>query len=301
MKSYKQFYEWLRTMVRESKFANHYPHLEKVFRKIIPCESSEVYAMAVSKSDDKFFLFVNPDYYIENKKYFRGILAHELLRQLDLAHPRTPLDAVLIGDVVDAEVGTELVRNAAVRERRRLHLVPCVGRVLLEVAAALVHGPEIHRAAAVAGEVHSPLPPHRALARSWIVRRQRRGFGVAVRETPEVLRGSALVTLGVAALEWEAREEERSAGFVVDAVAGLGKRHYGALGRLRVQTHKLPVWKRAVDLGGIEDVAVRRPADHAAARALVGQSRWQATRQRHDVDLCGPLVGADEREQRPVG
>ena len=76
------------------------------------------------------------------------------------------------GDVVDMDVGHELVGDAARVEARGAGVEALVEGVLAEPAALQVHGPDVHVAVAVAQKVDAVLPDQRVLARAGVVRRQ---------------------------------------------------------------------------------------------------------------------------------
>src|SRR4029078_12691170 len=90
--------------------------------------------------------------------------------------------------------------------RRRVNAA--VLRVLPGIAAAFGDRPDVHRPVAIAEKVDATVPEHRILARAFVVRRQRRGFLVPLREAPQVLCRAALVSLGVAPFTRESSEIE---------------------------------------------------------------------------------------------
>ena len=72
-------------------------------------------------------------------------------------------------DVVEMQVGAQLINDAALRKRRRFDIPALMARVLFEAAAIVVHRPQIHGSIAVADEIDSTVPPHRILAGARIV------------------------------------------------------------------------------------------------------------------------------------
>jgi hypothetical protein len=125
----------------------------------------------------------------------------EIGRQNDVDPPVAPG-----GDVVDMEIRDELIDDPAVLEGRRARVEFLVECQLLEAFSARVHGPQVHDPVAVAHEIDPPVPGQGVLACPCVVRGQGRRFAPRP-ELPEALDRSALVALGVAALEREAREK----------------------------------------------------------------------------------------------
>ncbi len=156
-------------------------------------------------------------------------------------------------------------------------------------------------AVAVAQEVDAVLPDQRVLARAGVVRRQGRRLGGAESIRPEVLGRSAFVPLGVAALEGEAREIERSSRGVERTVGRLaeGQERFGIGGR--VENDELGIGQGRILLCGVEDLAVRRPAGDGPALAREGAAHGQSAGEGHRIDLGRALVLGGEGQRLPVG
>ena len=199
-------------------------------------------------------------------------------------------------DVENAEIGHELVGDAARVEARGAGVEALVGRVLLESAALEVHGPDVHGAVAVAQEIDPALPDHRVLARAGVVRGEGRGLVGPERVGPQVLGRAALVALGVAALEGETGEVERLARGVERSVGGLAERQEGLRVRGRVEDDELGVGQGRVFPGGVEDLAVRRPAGDGRRAA---RRRCGARAGRPRAASCRPRSGPRIGRRRP--
>ena len=202
-------------------------------------------------------------------------------------------------------VGAELVGDTAVVEGGAGGVPAGVERVLFRIASVRFHGPEVDGAVAVGEEVDAAAPPHGVLAGSGEVGGERRGFRVAVGKPPKVLGGAALVALGVAALEGQAREEQRLAGFVVGAVGRLGQRHEPAHGRefrlAYVEGEEAGLRQGGLGFGADEDFAVGRPADEVDGGGVPGAAARDAAVDGHGVDLGGAVVLAGEGHGLAVG
>src|SRR5690242_5073240 len=170
---------------------------------------------------------------------------------------------------------------------------------LLEILPALVHGPEVHDAVAVAGEVDAPLPHHWRAARAIVVAGELFGvFGVG-REAPDVLRGTASIALGVAALEGEAREEERAV--VVGAVARLGEWHERRHVRSWVDLGELRVGERREMARRVENLSLGGPARDDRRATLEGAPRRRSAVDRHGIELRRSFVRGREGDGLSVG
>src|SRR5258707_1125176 len=98
-------------------------------------------------------------------------------------------------------------------------------RVLFEIAAVLIHGPQVHGAVAVTHKIDAVIPPQGAFAGSGVIGGERNRFR-AGREFPDILRGATLIALGLTALKIEAREEKRVPGGIVGALRSLAQWNY---------------------------------------------------------------------------
>ncbi len=118
------------------------------------------------------------------------------------------------------QVGAKLVDNTTCRKRWILHIPAFLVRVLAQTLSVFIHRPEIHHTIAITQEVDATLPVHGVLTGAGIAGGERDGF-LTRQILPKALRGSTLVTFGVASLEGEASEKESLAGAVVRALRGL--------------------------------------------------------------------------------
>ena len=171
-------------------------------------------------------------------------------------------------DVVEVQIGAHLVDDAALRKATVALDVPTLMvRVLFEVLSVRIHRPEVHAAIAIGEEIDAAVPPHGVLAGAREVAGERHGF-LARGVLPNLLRGSALVALGLAALKWQAREEEGvAAGSQTPCAAWL--RGTSSMRFSRVDGGELSVGQRRVAAGGVEDFAARSPADDLASPSKV--------------------------------
>src|SRR5579872_2931907 len=154
-------------------------------------------------------------------------------------------------------------------------------RMLAEVLAGLIHGPEVYGAVAVAEEIDTAVPAHGILAGSVEIARDWHGF-LAVRILPEILCGAALVALGVAALKIHTSKEQRAA-LAEGALRGLTQRHdLNAI--VGVDGGELSVGQRGVAPRRVEDFCVGSPAYNRRV-ALERSADRQAAGGRYRVDL----------------
>ena len=207
---------------------------------------------------------------------------------------------VIRPDVVEVDVRSELVDDPTGVQGRGLHVQSHVVRVLLEVGPALVHGPEVHRAVAVACEVHPALPPHRVLAGTGEVGGQRDRLGASLDERPDVLGCSSTVPLRVAALERKPREEQRLAVRVVATIAGLRQREKPMSPAADVERDQLLTRQRGVVARRVEHPAVRGPARDQGIAALPRPAGREAACQGHGEDLGRAFIRSRECDHRPI-
>ncbi len=222
-----------------------------------------------------------------------------LARLIEIGVERDRHDLILpIGDVKKMNIGAELVGDAAAVQRGAGGVPAGVVRVLFEIAAVGFHRPEVHCAVAVAEEINAALPRHRRLACARIVGGERDCFGVAVGIFPEVLRSAAFVAFGMAALKRQAREEERLARIVVNAVGRLVERHRPAFRGdflfVEVEHDEPRLGQSRIGVRAGEDLAVRRPADERDRGPVERAPPRRAAGERHGVDLSGAVVMTDE-------
>ena len=112
---------------------------------------------------------------------------------------------------------------------------------LLQLLALGIHGPEVHGAVAIGDEINALSPPHRRLAGAGEILGKRAGLGLAGSVFPQMLNGSALVTFGAAALEWQARKVECFARGIEYAIARLAQGQQRLLAGLEVNRGELPI------------------------------------------------------------
>ncbi len=203
--------------------------------------------------------------------------------------------------VEDVDVGHELVGDPAVVETGRAGVIALVESVLLEVAALEVHGPDVHRAVAVAQEIDPVLPDHRILAGPGVVGRQRDGLFAAEDEGPQVLGRAALVALRVTALEREPGEEERLACRIERSVGRLVEGKQGLGVRLGVEDNELGVGQGRKFLRRVEDLAIGSPAGDRRRLPGEGAADGETSGEGHGVDFGRPLVLGGEGQGQAVG
>ncbi len=229
-----------------------------------------------------------------------GVLDPPLAELVEVRHERDGDGPVRSGaDVEDTDVGAALVGDPAVRQRRRLHLVVAMFRMLRRRAAPFVHRPEVHDAVAIAREVDAALPEHGCLAGAGVVGGQRRRLPAGGRESPEVLGRAALVTSRVAALERQAREDDR-AGLVERAVGGLGERHDRAGAGPGVEPDELRVRQRGVLARRKQHLARGSPRDPGRPARIPRLPDRHTAVERQGVDLTRSFVRGCERQRLSV-
>src|SRR4029079_7663540 len=131
--------------------------------------------------------------------------------------------------------------------------------VLAGVSATLRGGPDVHRPITVAEKIQSPVPQHGVLAGALVVGGQLDRFLVAIGIAPDVLRGAALVPLGVTTLKRKPREVQRLSARIVRPVARLCERHDRPGAGRRINASELCVWKCRESARRVEDLARGRP------------------------------------------
>ena len=204
------------------------------------------------------------------------------------------------------QVRAKLIGDLAVAQGRIRHIESLVTRVLLQVRAIRGHRPHIHCPIAIAQKIHATVPPHRVFAGPVKVREQLRRLLVAAAIFPQVLDGSALVSLGGASVEGQACEDQRRvrrAGCrrIKRPIRNLRQSHDRPGPRLWVDQRQLLVRQRGELVRGRHDPPIGRPSDHHRSRPVKRQARRQSARERHDIHLCRPLILAGERHLRFIG
>ena len=204
------------------------------------------------------------------------------------------------GEVVEPQIGAHLVRDPAVVEARVAHVPAAVPGVLLQIFTVGPHRPDVHRAVAIADEVHASSPPHRRVTLAIVVGRHRHRLVGAVLEAPDLARRSTPVALRHVAVEGGTHEEQRLAAAVVGALAGLGQRDLLVGVLLEVQRYQLQVRLGGVLVRRIDQAAVRMPAGDHRVFPRPGPALGKTAGQGHRVDLHRPLVSRRERQRRSV-
>src|SRR5258708_1306056 len=203
------------------------------------------------------------------------------------------------GDFVDPQICTKLINDAAVGQRGGLYIPAFVMRVLFDIAAILIHGPQVHSAVAITHKIDTVVPPPSAFAGSGVIGSEGNRFR-AGREFPNILRGAALIALGLAALKIEAREEERAPLRIVGALRSLAQRNYlDAIGA--VDGSQLSIRQLGVTARHVEDFSVVRPSNHSCVAAFEGASRGQAAGRGKCVDFGGAFVVGGKGDGFAVG
>ena len=115
--------------------------------------------------------------------------------------------------IVDPQIGPELIDNAVAVDGRVGDVEVTVMSVLLEVGRVAVHRPQIHAAAAITDERNAVVPSKWPTTRAGIIGGERLGLkSLRVRnrqrKTPQLLRSTAGVTIGVAALKGKPSEDD---------------------------------------------------------------------------------------------
>ena len=169
-------------------------------------------------------------------------------------------------------------------------------RVLSQIGPVTLHRPKVHRAVAVAGEVHATAPQHRPFAGTRVVRGQRGRFFVARGETPQLLRGTALVAFGVATLERQACKPQ-GAVLVEGPVGRLRQRHarFGEATLLqRFDSHELPVGQIGKRRCRVKQLPGGSPGGGGGIAAAKSPALGKPAAQRHRVQVPRALVAGQE-------
>ena len=202
------------------------------------------------------------------------------------------------------QVGPQLVRHAVAVDRAAADVEVGVAGVLLQVGAVQLHRPQVHAAAAIAGEHHAITPRQRASAGAVVVggaRRRLRGgrIGRGQREAPQLLCGAALVAVGVTALELQAREHEVRC-IQERRLAALRQRNGRAGVALQVVAPGADGGQVAARVGGVQQRAVGFPSGGADAPRVPCAAHGQAADKRHGVHLARTFIGGGERQRGAV-
>lgn len=88
---------WLEGFVRDPAFLERYPYYAAVLARLWPVADPSIDALAVSLHERRFYLHVNPEYFLKHPVFLRGILLHEVhhvvlghltnAKLFDAAHP----------------------------------------------------------------------------------------------------------------------------------------------------------------------------------------------------------------------
>lgn len=81
--------DWLGAFVADGAFLQKYPAYASVLARLFPVADPEVSSMAVELYGGRFYLRVNPDYFVDNPAFLTGILLHEV-HHIVLGHLSNP-------------------------------------------------------------------------------------------------------------------------------------------------------------------------------------------------------------------
>ena len=201
---------------------------------------------------------------VQGGEVFDGFLDPLFSRLVKVRRQRDPDFPIgLFADVVDPEIGSPLINDAALRECRPQHVETTVLGQLLRFGGDVgIHRPQVHRAIAVGGKVQTSIPDHRISAGPGVIGRQGNCLSGLRPETPERLGRAALVSLGAAALLGEPCEEQRLAVGPPCRLAGLFERYPLDVQGFGMNQHHLGVGQRRVVPGGVGDTPIRCPANN---------------------------------------
>ena len=81
---------WLGAFLRDPTFLDRYPYYAAVLGKMHPVADPSVKRLAVSLFDGRFFLHINVESFVDEPRYLRGVLLHEVHHVVlgHLAHPK---------------------------------------------------------------------------------------------------------------------------------------------------------------------------------------------------------------------
>ncbi len=264
--------------------------------------SGHRHAVAVGRDvqgGEEFEWFVDP--------LFAGLIEVRWQGDLDLAiRPRL--------NVMNPQIGSQLVDNPTLRQRRPQHVKASVTSQLLRLARRLastrvstntLHHPQVDRPVAIRRKVDSIVPGHRFAAGPGIIGRQRHCLGTigpfaCYFESPDRLGRSALVPLRAAALLGQTGKEHRLPIDTPIGLAGLFQGNAGDGQGFGVDQHQLRVRQSRIVASGVGNLSVASPANHARRLAIIGQPFRAPAHERHHVDISSPLVGGRKSDQPAV-
>ena len=204
---------------------------------------------------EKFEWFVDP--------LFAGLVEVRRQSDLDLAiRPRL--------NVMNPQIGSQLVDDPALRQRRSQHVKASMTSQLLWLASTCVstntlHHPQVDRPVTIRRKVDSVVPDHRFAAGPGIVGRQRHCLSTIAChfESPDRLGRSTLVPLRAAALLGQTGKEHR---LPIDTPIGLACLFQGNSGDgqgFGVDQHQLRVRQGRIMASGVGNLSVASPANNA--------------------------------------
>ena len=208
------------------------------------------------------------------------------------------------GDVEHAQVGAQLVGDAAVAERGGAHVPFGVPGVRLAVAAVGQRGPDVVGAARIADEVEAALPPHGAAVVGIVVLEQARGLAFGAEfVAPQLGMGAAAVGLDVVVghRQAHAREEHGAAVVAQHGIVGVGQRQHAARHLDGVEGGDDTVFRRSHRIFGTDQhLALRGPAQHGHAAVFKRDALGQAALDRHHVGFLRPFIRGGEGHELAV-
>ncbi len=115
-------------------------------------------------------------------------------------------------DVVKPDVGSQLVDDASLVQIGRLNVPAAVLGVLLEVAAGVLHRPDIEGAVPIGDEIETAVLPHRRKTLADVIGGEIRGLGVFRGESPNLAGGAAVVAFDGLAMGRRSHKVNRAVG-----------------------------------------------------------------------------------------
>ncbi len=203
-------------------------------------------------------------------------------------------------DVVEPDVGSQLVDDSSLLQVGRLNVPAAVFGVLFQVAAGVFHRPDIERAVPIGDEIDAAVLPHRRETLADVIGSEIRGLGVLRGESPDFAGRAAVVAFDGLAMERRTHEVNRAVG-IDGRLARLAEGNSRVPSVGQIDLDQLEVGQRRIVLGVVEQVSARRPTDGDGSVGGERAPRWRAAFEGHRVELGRPLVGRGEREQLPIG
>lgn len=204
------------------------------------------------------------------------------------------------GEIEEPQVRAHLIDEPTGIEGGPFHIPPRVPRVRSQIAAFLVHGPDVHGAVPIAHEIHPAVPPLGGMTFSRVAFGQDLSLGRAFGVLPDLAGLASLVSLGHIVVKSRPDKIQGAPRGIVSTLGSRAQRNAAALAGLEIDLDQLWIGQSGEVLCGVNEIARRGPGRGRRGFGPIRSSRGDAAFERHGVHLNRSLIPRGESQSLSV-